>query len=63
MTCAVCIDANVSQNLKNQNKFITGCTNFRISAVTDQETCKLHVTAANIMVNSKIKDMMMIWWG
>jgi hypothetical protein len=54
MTCAVCIkhygtDANVSQNLKNQNKFITGCTTFRISAVTDHETCKSHKTVANII--------------
>jgi hypothetical protein len=61
MTCVVCIehygiDANVSQNLKNKNKFITGCTNFRISAVTNQETCKSHVTAANIMANITAKS-------
>jgi hypothetical protein len=67
MPCAVCIehygtDANVSQNLENQNKFITGCTNFRISAVTDHETCKSHATAVNITVNSKIEDLIMIWW-
>ena len=66
MPCAVCIEhygthANVSQNLENQNKFITGCTNFRISAVTDHETCKSHITAVNITVNSKIEDLMMIW--
>ena len=55
-TCAVCIkhydygtDANVSPNLKNQNKFIPGCANLRISAVADRETCKSHLTTANII--------------
>ena len=50
MTCSVCIEVygNTkvgSSNLKSQHTFLTGCTNRRVSAVTDNETSKYHLQA------------------
>ncbi|KAJ8303781.1 hypothetical protein KUTeg_018704 [Tegillarca granosa] len=48
MTCQICIDyqrQNTISNLKIHNTFITGCSNMKISAVTDHEKCKSHLAA------------------
>ena len=50
MTCSVCTEVygNTkvgSSNLKSQHTFLTGCTNRRVSAVTDHETSKYHLQA------------------
>ena len=38
----------INANLKNQNTFITGCTNRRVSAVIDHERSKTHISAVEI---------------
>ena len=54
MTCKICIEhygknPNTISNLKVQNTFITGCQNFRLSAVVDHEKCKSHVIVSDIL--------------
>ena len=55
MKCAVCIEQMSDNNkpisnanMKNQNTFITGCTNRRVSAVIDHERSKTHISAVEI---------------
>lgn len=51
MTCSVCLDYYINTNkpgssgLRRQNKFITGCTNRKISAVLDHEIGNAHEKA------------------
>lgn len=50
MTCDICVKfygstSNTNQNLRGQNKFITGCSNLKISTIVDHETSKGHVIA------------------
>jgi len=59
MTCKICIDhyrnnASVSSNLKIQNTFITGCSNFRLSAVVDHEKCKSHIAVVDILTAKSV---------
>ena len=59
MTCKICIDhygnnASVSSNLKIQNTFITGCSNFRLSAVVDHEKCKSHIAVVDILAAKSV---------
>ena len=49
MTCSYCISfsssisvVKCSNNLKNKLLFVSGCINFRYSAVTDHEKFKIH---------------------
>ena len=45
MTCKICTkhsSRQTSSNLTNTNKFLTGCTNFRISTIEDHETSAMH---------------------
>jgi hypothetical protein len=47
MTCKICTkhsSCQTSSNLTNTNKFLTGCTNFRISTIEDHGPCKRSVT-------------------
>ena len=56
MTCKVCTKhssrqtstSSSSANLTNTNKFLTGCTNFRISTIEDHETSAMHRNAIAI---------------
>ena len=52
MTCEICVNfygsgstLNSNNNLRGQNKFITGCSNLKISTIIDHETSKGHITA------------------
>jgi hypothetical protein len=59
MTCKICIDhygnnASVSSNLKIQNTFITGYSNFRLSAVVDHEKCKSHIAVVDILAAKSV---------
>lgn len=50
MTCSVCIqNGNIQRtsNLKGQNKFLEGCSNFRISTILDHETSTSHKAAVS----------------
>jgi hypothetical protein len=44
----------VSSNLKIQNTFITGCSNFRLSAVVDHEKCKSHIAVVDILTAKSV---------
>ncbi|KAK3087423.1 hypothetical protein FSP39_005727 [Pinctada imbricata] len=35
------------ENLKNRNKFLTGCTNFRSTTITDHKRSKMHLDAVS----------------
>ncbi|XP_056000656.1 zinc finger protein 862-like [Ostrea edulis] len=57
MTCSVCVEryasksgsnrtpTGISSNLKGQNTFLDGCTNFRVTAVVDHESSVAHKKA------------------
>ena len=50
MMCTVCTEysysrQSTSSNLKRKHLFISGCNNFRLSAVTDHEKSKGHIEA------------------
>ena len=51
MTCKICTkhcSRQTSSNLTNTNKFLTGCTNFRISTIEDHGPCAMHRNAIAI---------------
>ena len=54
MTCTICTKYGKraeTGNLKNKHHFITGCNNFRSSAVSDHEKSKGHLDALCIESN------------
>jgi hypothetical protein len=52
MKCMLCIgqygETPQQSNLQGQNKFLTGCSNFRVSAITDHEKSNGHIRATEI---------------
>ena len=61
MTCSICMDYYRGKempinNLKGQNRFLSGCTNRKISAVTDYEKSSLHLKAVEVL-NKKNKSV------
>jgi hypothetical protein len=53
MSCSICVhrygsSANGTSNLKGQNSFLLGSSNFRITAVTDHESSVAHKKAAEL---------------
>ena len=60
MTCSYCISfssstsvVKCSNNLKNKLLFVSGCSNFRYSAVTDHEKSKIHQETTIMYLASK----------
>lgn len=61
MACCICIDFYRGKempitNLKGQNRFLSGCTNRKISAVTDHENSSLHLKVVEVL-NNKNKSV------
>ena len=56
MTCTICTKygkRGETGNLKNKHIFITGCNNFRSSAISDHEKSKGHLDALCIEQGEK----------
>ena len=48
MTCSLCIEYEQkaeSGNLKNKHLFLIGCSNFRLTSITDHKKSKIHIQA------------------
>ena len=54
MKCSLCIEYGDSSsstcNLKGQNKFLTRCTNYRISTIIDHEGCTSHKNSLKLSI-------------
>ena len=58
MTCSICMDYYQGKEMpintvKGQNRFLSGCTNRKISAVTDYEKSSLHLKAVEVLNKKK----------
>ena len=49
---AQCRSKENYENLNNRNKFLTGCTNFRSTTITDHERSKMHLDAVSFNTKS-----------
>ena len=61
MTCSICMDYYQGKEMpintvKGQNRFLSGCTNRKISAVTDHEKGCLYLKAVEVLIKKMDKE-------